>query len=304
MKAPPLTIGLPVYNGERYLAEAIESILDQTFTDFTLIAADNASTDSTLEILEDFAGRDSRVVILRSEANRGAAWNYNRVVAECKGPFFKWAAADDLLDSTCVERSIERLETSPQTVVLAYPGTKLVDGEGNLIALFDDNLAAAPGAAAHTRFRRVIRNIVFGNAMFSVLRVDALRRTRLHGNFPSADQALLGELSLVGEFRTVEGYLFVRRLHEGASTQANATPESLAHWFEPGRTAIRWEAMSLFRQHLAGIAYADLPPRERALTYTAFLAAWMRRQLRPRTRFRRMVNRSGDEQRDVRGSST
>ncbi|HLR96223.1 MAG TPA: glycosyltransferase, partial [Jiangellaceae bacterium] len=77
--APRVTIGLPVFNGERYLEAAIDSILAQDFQDFELLLADNASTDATLEICERAAARDPRVTVHRSEANRGAAWNYNRV---------------------------------------------------------------------------------------------------------------------------------------------------------------------------------------------------------------------------------
>src|SRR4051794_27811047 len=77
---PRVSIGLPVYNGEKYLAAAIESALRQTFGDLELIISDNGSTDGTREICERFAAEDPRVRYHQEVQNRGAVWNFNRVV--------------------------------------------------------------------------------------------------------------------------------------------------------------------------------------------------------------------------------
>jgi glycosyltransferase involved in cell wall biosynthesis len=72
---PTVSVGLAVYNGENYLSEAIDSILNQTFTDFELIISDNASTDRTAKICQDYASRDPRIRYTCADRNRGAAWN-------------------------------------------------------------------------------------------------------------------------------------------------------------------------------------------------------------------------------------
>ena len=97
---PRVTIGLPVYNGENYLAEAIDSILGQTFTDFELIISDNASTDRTEEICRRYAAEDDRIRYFRHDRNRGASPNYNFTVEKARGEYFKWAAHDDVLHAT------------------------------------------------------------------------------------------------------------------------------------------------------------------------------------------------------------
>ena len=74
-----VSLGLPVYNGERFVGQAIQSVLDQTFTDFELIISDNASTDSTPDICEDFARKDPRIRYIPQEINIGAKANFNRV---------------------------------------------------------------------------------------------------------------------------------------------------------------------------------------------------------------------------------
>lgn len=92
---PIVSIGLPVYNGEKYLREALDSLLAQTFTDFELIISDNASTDGTQAICENRALTDARIRYFRQPANKGAPWNFRFVLDQSKGKYFMWAAADD-----------------------------------------------------------------------------------------------------------------------------------------------------------------------------------------------------------------
>ena len=127
MLAPPVTIGLPVYNGERFLSEALASILAQTFADSGLCLGQRLH-GSNGRHGRGHAAQDEWIVLLRNEFNRGAAWNYNRVLDECQSPYFKWAAADDMLAPTCLERLHATLEASSTAVVLAYPYTRFIDG--------------------------------------------------------------------------------------------------------------------------------------------------------------------------------
>jgi glycosyltransferase involved in cell wall biosynthesis len=288
---PPITVGLPAFDGERFLAQALDSILAQTFTEFTLVVSDNGSTDATAEIVRDYARRDPRIRLIRNRENRGAAWNHNRVFAECESPFFRWASADDMLAPTLLERSLDVLEDAPEDVVLVYPQTLVVDEEGEVLRLVEDDLAAAPGAAPHARLLRVLRKMVYGNTVYSLVRASALRRTRLHRSFPSADYVLLAELALAGEFRRLDEPLFLRRFHPGMSLQANPTTADLTRWFDPRRSAVKRPQLTLFVEHLRGVRHAQLAPPQRTLAYLACLAMWARRDAPPRARSRRAVRR-------------
>jgi glycosyltransferase involved in cell wall biosynthesis len=291
VRRPPVTIGLPVYNGELFLADALASILGQTFEDFVLVVSDNASTDATVDIVEEHAARDERIVVLRGDMNRGAAWNYNRVFAECRTPYFKWAAADDMLAPTYIERLLSALDTSPASVVLAYPHTQLVDADGVVVGEFVDELASQPGAPPYVRVHRVASKIALGNVIFALMRADALARTRLHGNYPAADYVLLAELALLGEFRVVPEPLFRRRLHEGISSRANPTRASLTHWFDTQRAPVQNPSVNLLREYLAGIQHASLPRSQRQLASLLVTASWVRRQTALRTRVRALARR-------------
>jgi glycosyltransferase involved in cell wall biosynthesis len=293
---PPLTVGLPVYNGAAYLAESLDSVLGQTFAELVLVISDNGSTDATPEICHEYATRDDRVLYVRHDVNRGAAWNYNAVFHTAESPYFKWAAADDVIAPTFLERCVGALDAGPPTIALCYPRAEVIDGLGDHVREQDDDLDAR-SPRPYARFYRVLMNVTFGNPMFGVMRRQLLAGTRLHGNFPSADWVLLAEIALAGEIWELPDRLFRRREHTGTSRAANVSLEELTQWFDPAAQAIRSEHRTLFREFLAGIAYARLRPTDRAITYAAFAAAWARRHSwlsrRTRSLLARRASRSG-----------
>ena len=100
---PRLTLGLPVYNGERFLAESLDALLAQTFTDFELIISDNGSTDGTGEIAQRYAAQDSRIRYVHHPKNLGATFNHNFVIEQARGELFKWVSDDDLYAPTLLQ---------------------------------------------------------------------------------------------------------------------------------------------------------------------------------------------------------
>ena len=105
---PVVTVGLPVFNGENYLNEALESLMSQDFEDFELVISDNASTDSTRLILKEWAAKDARVKVCLNDRNVGGAANFNRVLALAKGEYFRWASHDDLVAPEMLRRCMTR----------------------------------------------------------------------------------------------------------------------------------------------------------------------------------------------------
>ena len=133
MKKPTLSIGLPVYNGERYLSKTLDSLLGQDFEDFELVISDNGSSDQTEAICRDFAQRDHRIRYLRSDENRGATWNFRRVFEMSEGEFFKYAAYDDECYPTMVRRCMEVFQSDDPTVALVYTLSEKIDENSNVI---------------------------------------------------------------------------------------------------------------------------------------------------------------------------
>ena len=213
---PPISIGLPVYNGERYLEEALKSILAQSYENFTLIICDNASTDRTREICQTYASQDDRIQYFRNEENIGIARNFNRVFSLSESHYFKWAACDDVLAPTFLRVCKEILDNEPE-VILAYPKTTLIDAAGGVLGTYEDGLSLV-SRTPHGRFLQVFSNIWLVNPIFGLIRSEAIKKTHLFGNYPSSDLVWLAELSLFGQFREAPHYLFFFRFHPSASS--------------------------------------------------------------------------------------
>jgi glycosyltransferase involved in cell wall biosynthesis len=280
---PRVSIGLPVYNGGAYLRETFESLLAQDFGEFELIVSDNASTDQTESICQEFAARDVRIRYLRNATNLGAAANYNRAVELSRAPYFKWAAYDDLLAPSFLRRCVETLDAAPESVVLVYPRTTIIDAKGEVVGPYQDNLDLRQ-PEPHARLRQFIWQWSLCNVVFGVIRMDALKRTRLIQPYVGSDITLIGELSLLGEFWEIPEPLFFRRIHEQSSRQGRASLKEVAAWFDPrsrGPGLLKPETRVFF--HLLGAVWrSELPPARRASALRVAMLSWWARRARVR----------------------
>jgi len=127
-KIPQVSIGMPVYNGEKFIREALDSLLAQTFTDFELIISDNASTDGTEAICHEYAVKDTRIRYIQQVTNLGAIANFKFVLDGADGEYFMWAAADDVWDKNWIETLFP---VSVDNQCLAYGMVQTIDGNSN-----------------------------------------------------------------------------------------------------------------------------------------------------------------------------
>ena len=226
-----VTIGMPVYNGEEYLASAIASVLSQTHDDLRLVIRDNASTDGTAAICA--AIDDPRVTVLRAEVNEGAAANYNAVFAACDTPYFKWAAHDDLLASDYLERCVAALDAAPAAVGV-YGRTELIDGDGTVTGTYDEGIDLSSPSVLR-RATSFLRGVRLCNPVLGVIRADALRATPLIEAYAASDMTLLYRLIARGPLLRVDEASFYRRIHESMSLKANTSSRDVAAWFTTKR---------------------------------------------------------------------
>jgi len=227
--APLVTIGLPVHNGENYLRPALESLLAQTFGDWEIILSDNGSTDGTESICREFAARDRRIRYLRESANRGAAWNFNRVFRLCRSPLFRWAAHDDVCAPELLERCVAALQAHPEAV-LAHPRTRIIGPQSEPLGDYTIRLRTDSRDPA-IRFHDCICVDHACFPIFGLMRADRLRRTPLMGAFAGSDRNLLAELSLLGPFCEIPETLFQRRDHPDTSTRRFPSARERMAWF-------------------------------------------------------------------------
>jgi glycosyltransferase involved in cell wall biosynthesis len=208
---PLVSIGLPVYNGERFIREALDSLLGQSYQQFELIISDNASTDRTAEICQEYLAKDQRIRYYRNPTNLGAVKNFNRVFELSSGTYFMWAADHDLREPTFIARCVEVMEQD-QSVVLCYPQTVRLEPDGSYSEPIPPRLDTR-GLFDVARFQIVMWSLTYCYQVYGLMRSSALRRTGLARDTIGPDAILLVELSLLGTFAYVPERLFyIRRM--------------------------------------------------------------------------------------------
>jgi glycosyltransferase involved in cell wall biosynthesis len=283
---PRLSVGLPVYNGERYLAETLDSLLDQSFTDFELIISDNASTDGTEEICRRYAAKDPRIRYARQPHNIGANPNHNFVVREARGEYFKWAAHDDLYGRDLLVRCVATLDEHPD-VVLSHVDKAIIDEAGTVVQKFDYTLATES-----TDVRERFRSLVVADGAddeYGVMRTHVLRSIRPKDSYHHASRPFMVEIAFRGRFHQVRELLYFRRDHPDRGDR-NPTIPALCTNLDPcraGQSTARLLAEYAWR-FFEAIARAPVSPGEKWACYRILFSHLMRSGVH------RVISRSGD----------
>ena len=289
-KHPLVSIGLPVYNGENFIKQALDSILNQTFEDFELIISDNASQDRTEDICRQYAAQDKRILYYRNQENLGAAPNYNRVFELSNGKYFKWIAHDDICEPKFLEKCIEVFEQN-ESIVLCYSKVKIIDACGQEIDKNDNlydwiasgtNQLKLDSIEPHKRFRNIISPHPCYQ-VFGLIRSSALVKTSLIGSYSGSDRILLAQLALLGKFHEFsEQFLYQRRHIEQSiqSLETNRSVHKYTHWFDTATKEKiifpRWQSSGNL---LASITKSPLSWQEKIQCYLAMIN-WFRRTRR------------------------
>jgi glycosyltransferase involved in cell wall biosynthesis len=205
---------LPVYNGERYLRRALDSLLAQDYSNFQLLISDNASTDLTREICEEFAARDTRIRLNVNDTNIGLVGNFQLVLERAPGKYFMWAAHDDVWTNTFIGSMVRELETHTDAAVamcavervyengathdlVRYPGR----ANPNTMTTFQLALALAEGSPHHL-------------FIYGLYRTEFLRQAFV--NFPrviASDRLMMIQVALSTRFRFVDEVLHIRSIN-------------------------------------------------------------------------------------------
>lgn len=212
-----VTLAMPVFNGERYISAAIESILAQDYPEIELVISDNSSTDATQAICADFARQDKRVRYSRNVRNLGAAPNYNRGFELATGEYLKWCAHDDVISPGYVSACVASLEADPDAT-LAFGRTICIDPDGNPTAGEDVN-ETPPILDGNPARRLWLALSECGTCfpIFGVFRMDFLRRSTLHRSYYGSDRALVAEAALLGKVLLAEDAVMFNREHPSRS---------------------------------------------------------------------------------------
>jgi glycosyltransferase involved in cell wall biosynthesis len=246
---PRVSVAIPVYNGENYLAQAIDSILVQTFTDFELIISDNASTDHTEEISREFMRKDARIRYFRNAQNLGAAPNFNRCIYLAVGKYFKWAAHDDVCLPNYLKLCVDLLD-SDDSIVLCHTASRFIDARGAEFRDYtlEDNRFASFDPIE--RFHNTIDQEHWCISVFGLMRRDVLVNSVKIASNIGSDRNLLADLALQGRIVHIPSVQFLSRDHAERSIRALEVHER-GCWFDTANPASgKYWLFRLLGQHI------------------------------------------------------
>lgn len=272
-------IGMPVYNGERYLEQILKTNLSQTFDDFSLVIADNASTDRTEEICRDFASRDPRIHYIRNPVNLGASKNYEACFTPTKCEYFRWSNADDPIEPTLVEKCVKVLDENPD-VVLTYGKTNIIDKNDKFLEHYDDNLDLRQEKACD-RFISFFKKVGLSNIFYGLMRRDQLAKTALMGNYVASDINLIGEFTLYGKYYEIPEYLFNRRMHPGCSSWDRDDADKQREFWDPSQKSLSMQTWRSMYEYFKAIYRVPIPLSEKRIAASHLLRRcyWRKKEL-------------------------
>lgn len=283
---PRVSLGMPVYNASSLLPSAIESLLAQTYSDFELIISDNASTDDTESICRDYASRDRRIRYVRQQVNHGSSWNFNQVFELSTGEYFKWAAYDDLCESTYLQRCVQVLDQHRE-VVWCHSRSRHIDAAGALlmgpdtpeISYIEPNTAAAAGMAVvrptrvakrpSDRFRAVMLGRDGCLDSYGLIRSKVLRKTTLFLPYFGSEKVLMAELALWGKYYEIPKTLFFARIHPQAAG-SQKTGKLQRQFINPlARSRVQFARLQLLKGYVAAVLRSEVGLAERTRCFAA-----------------------------------
>lgn len=237
---PIITIGMPVFNDIEYIEESLNSVLNQSFTDFELIISDDGSTDGSGDFCKEFAKKDARIKYYRQPKNLGISKNMEWLLNQSSAKYFVWAGDDDLMDKNYLQTLFNLLENNPNCIS-AFSPCQLIDNEGEPIS----DIIQVDYSNPHV-FKRVKNYIVnatdyFGYGMFVREKIKNVKfpiwwwpnkATPYNNIYPTLAYYLCqGDFIISGS----EPLFFKRvkpasKVNHKLTGKNNAIKESFAHW--------------------------------------------------------------------------
>jgi len=239
---PKISIGIPVYNGEKFIRKCIESVLQQTYKNFELIISDNASTDSTSKICEEYLRKDNRITFVRQNKNMGQNWNFNFLLEKANGEYFVWVAVDTIILPEFIEKNIAVLESQDKAVgciskikiehtyVDKFKTEKDILKKVGLVYRPYDTLPITGNYME--RIRKYLKHFPW-EMYYSVYRTEALRKSFVHDFFIGSDASLVLNVLKHGGIQVVNEFL-IESFPSGTSSEGMM---QLTHKFAKGNTA-------------------------------------------------------------------
>jgi glycosyltransferase involved in cell wall biosynthesis len=217
---PLVSIGMPVYNGEKFIIDAIESVLQQTFRDYELIISDNCSDDSTQKICAEYCAKYRQIRYYRQLKNFGPHWNFRFVLQNARGAYFTWLASDDLLEPSFLTETVHYIKYNPE-VILVSSDFDLIDSAGFSVAVerlvkIRDNIDWGKRRLEFLKYP--VSNVFF--CIYGLIRTNSCRNVLNFLNNPKkaagSEIPILARLANIGEIVAIPSVLRKYRRHQAS----------------------------------------------------------------------------------------
>lgn len=236
---PKISLGMPIFNAESFLRQRLDSILNQTFTNFELIISDNASTDSTQRICEEYSKKDKRIRYFRQTKNMGVTYNFNFVLEQASYEYFIWVAADDLILPKFLEENIRSLELNKNYIasiskIESYTNSRNDDPIDRHFSSFVKKLRKTfksmgvnPISGSYEKKVRTYLTKSTCQIIYGVFRTESLRKSIIQNPFVGNDWAIILNILRYGDFNVIDQVLMYE--FEGGIT-AGGIINSIHHY--------------------------------------------------------------------------
>jgi glycosyltransferase involved in cell wall biosynthesis len=201
---------MPLYNEARWLRQALDALCAQTFTDWEMIVSDNASTDITWDVLQEYAAKDPRILLHRQPENIGSIDNFEFVLAQAQGDYFVWASGHDLWSSNFLEVLLKEMQANPK-LVLCVPQGILIDEENRPLVIYEEMFDTRPEQTAAGRILALHRELKRCNAVYGLHRREVLLRTLPWPRVVGGDSVILVRVAALGDVLSSPAALWFRR---------------------------------------------------------------------------------------------
>lgn len=274
--APMISVGVPVYNGEKYLPETLEALRQQDCESFEVIICDNASTDRTEEICREFCEKDDRFSYLRNDRNRGVPFNWNRALSLSRAPLFTWNSADDIATPSHLSTAVKTLGDRPDAI-LAFPRVGIIGGDGQDLGRMDDEglrfEVPQPSKRLNEFFQRKAHQVIgFGG----VIRTEVLRDIGGLPAYYGGDMVLASGLALAGTFVQIPELEYYARRHDTQTNKlqgADVMQQVLAYTPER-KVRVAFPQWALNRHLFVAAVRAPVSVGQKVAAITVILRRW------------------------------
>ncbi len=245
-----VTVSMFSYNHEKYLPQAIESVLNQTFRDLELVIVDDYSTDNSKQIIEAYHARDPRVKPFFHEKNFGIARTANDCLKNASGKYLGFIGSDDLWLPSKLEKQLEVLEKDQNKIV--WSEGEIIDGNGALTGQTVTDLLCSPSKKSGNIFQELLReDIVFGQSV--LLKTEFAQEFTFNENFRYVnDHQFFIDLSKKHDFVFLSQPLARYRIHG-----QNITMKNPALWFKE-RIILRSSLLKMYKNDISSQSLADM----------------------------------------------